>query len=182
VAFPTPVEDIACAVSWAFARAEEAGFRPEPLVLAGHSAGAHLAALAALAPGEFRGDCPAPTAEPDAFVGMAGPYELAEVESLVVALFGAAREADPAGWGRADPIRRGAERPELDVLLLHGTSDDAVAPETSERLATALSEGGHDVTLTLLPGVDHDEIYTAATAAPLITDWVTATSRPTPTG
>ncbi|HEU4491858.1 MAG TPA: alpha/beta hydrolase [Jiangellales bacterium] len=182
VAFPTPVEDVACAVSWASARAEEEGFRPEPLVLAGHSAGAHLAALAALAPGEFRGDCPGRPAEPDAFVGLAGPYELAEVESLVVALFGAAREADPAGWDRADPIRRGAERPELGVLLLHGTSDDAVAPEASAKLATALREGGHDVTLTLLPGVDHDEIYTAATAAPLITDWITGTGQLSPTG
>ena len=182
VAFPTPVEDIACAVSWTSARAEEEGFRPEPLVLAGHSAGAHLAALAALAPDEFRGDCPAPPAEPDAFVGMAGPYELAEVASLVVALFGAAREADPAAWEGADPIRRGTERPELDVLLLHGTSDDAVAPEASAELAMALREGGHDVTLTLLPGVDHDELYTAATAAPLITDWITGTGQPTPTG
>jgi acetyl esterase/lipase len=182
VVFPTPVEDVACAVSWASARAEEEGFRPEPLVLAGHSAGAHLAALAALAPDEFRGDCPSRPAEPDAFVGMAGPYELAEVESLVVALFGAAREADPAGWGRADPIRRSAERPELDVLLLHGTSDDAVAPVVSERLAATLREGGHAITLTLLPGVDHDEIYTAATAAPLITDWIIGTGQPSPTG
>jgi dipeptidyl aminopeptidase/acylaminoacyl peptidase len=113
---------------------------------------------------------------------MAGPYELAEVESLVVALFDAARDADPARWDRADPIRRGAERPDLDVLLLHGASDDAVAPEASAELATALREGGHDVTLTLLPGVDHDEIYAAATAAPLITDWITRTGQPSQTG
>jgi acetyl esterase/lipase len=183
VVFPTPVEDIACAVSWAAARAEDEGYSPEPLVLVGHSAGAHLGVLAALSPREFRGDCPAAPVEPDAFVGLAGPYDLTEVEPLVQALLGATREADPTAWARADPLRRGTDRPELDVLLLHGTSDDAVAPGASDRLASALREGGHDVTLTLLPDVDHDEVYAADTAAPLITDWVTVTGPPTtPTG
>ena len=172
VAFPTPVEDVACAVSWASARAEEEGFRPEPLLLVGHSAGAHLAALAAQAPDDLPGDCPAAPAEPDAFVGLAGPYELAEVESLVVALFGAAREADPTGWDRADPIRRGAERPELDVLLLHGEDDTMVSPASSQVLASAMSDAGHDVTLTLVPGVDHLGLFAADAAAPLIAEWV----------
>jgi alpha-beta hydrolase superfamily lysophospholipase len=53
-----PVADIVCAVDFATDRAARAGIRVGPVVILGHSSGAHLAALAALATAHFRGACP----------------------------------------------------------------------------------------------------------------------------
>lgn len=172
VVYPVPVEDIACAVSWAAEQAGKEGVVPDPLVVAGHSAGAQLSALAALAPDEYAGDCPAPPSAPTGFVGLAGPYDLTAMEDVAQPLFGVSRAEDPESWRDADVGRRAAERPELDVLLLHGEDDTMVSPASSQVLASAMSDAGHDVTLTLVPGVDHLGLFAADAAAPLIAEWV----------
>lgn len=75
----------------------------------------------------------------------------------------------------ADPIHRAGRRPELDVLLLHGEADRAVPPALSEVFAGALRDGGHDMTLRILPDVDHLGLVVAPEAAgPHIAQWVTA--------
>ena len=51
------------------------------------------------------------------------------------------------------------------MLLLHGTADERVPVTFSTDFAAALTAAGHPVTLTVLPGEDHDEIYDAQVAA-----------------
>ena len=55
VHFPGPVRDVVCSVDFAVARLRAAGLEPHPVVLLGHSTGAHLAALAVLATDESPG-------------------------------------------------------------------------------------------------------------------------------
>ena len=48
--FPVPVHDVACGVGYAAGVLHAEGVQGSPVVIVGHSAGAHLAALVALAP------------------------------------------------------------------------------------------------------------------------------------
>jgi acetyl esterase/lipase len=56
--WPAPLHDVKCAVTWVRAHADELGIDADKIVLQGHSAGAHLALLAAGTPGiaEFEPD------------------------------------------------------------------------------------------------------------------------------
>ena len=110
--FPVPVQDIACAVSFASTVAKEAGINSRPLVLIGHSAGAHLAAVVALAPDLGRGDCPYPAASPDALIGLAGPYDLPAVGNVAWPLLGVSAEQDPDRCREASALTYAAARPE----------------------------------------------------------------------
>jgi dipeptidyl aminopeptidase/acylaminoacyl peptidase len=60
----------------------------------------------------------------------------------------------------------------VPVLLLHGDADDVVPVEATRLFAAALEEGGHDTTVEVLPGVDHQEVYTAEVAAQPVAEWV----------
>jgi acetyl esterase/lipase len=173
VVYPVPVQDVACAASWTMEKAVGQGYTPSSLVVVGHSAGAHLAALATLAPGEFAGDCPATPVAPTGLVGLAGPYDLAAVERLAESFVGVPRSQAAEVWSSADPMHRAAGRPEVDVLLLHGDADRAVSSAVSREFAVALRDGGHDVTFEVLPGVDHLGLVVAAeVAGPVIARWV----------
>jgi acetyl esterase/lipase len=175
--FPVPAEDIACAVRFASTRAMEAGIDAHPLVLAGHSAGAHLAAVVALAPDLVRGDCPYPPAMPDALVGLAGPYDLAAVGDLAWPLLGATADQDPDRWADASALSYVAARPELPVLLAHGDADQLVPLESSIEFADALQGTGHTVRLQRLPGADHADLYHPQIAS-LIVEWINSLDSP----
>jgi acetyl esterase/lipase len=168
---------VACAVDFAAARARERGVAHPRVVLAGHSAGAQLAAVVALRPGRFGASCPYPPARPSALIGMSGVYDLRSAEQLAFPLFDATPAAAPQRWQLADPIRaaRGALRPRpLPVLLLHGLADDDVPPAGTRRFAAALRDAGHPATVRLLPGITHGTVYTAGVAGPPILRWLAA--------
>jgi acetyl esterase/lipase len=175
--FPIPAEDIACAVRFASTRAMEAGIDARPLVLAGHSAGAHLAAVVALAPDLVRGDCPYPAASPDALVGLAGPYDLLAVGNVAWPLLGATAEQDPDRWEEASALTYAAARPELPVLLAHGDADELVPLEISIEFADALQATGHTVRMETLPGADHTDLYDPQIAS-LIVEWIDSLRSP----
>jgi acetyl esterase/lipase len=170
--FPVPIEDVVCAIDEAAARVADSGVSVGPVVVAGHSAGAELAALAALVGDRYQAGCPSPAVRIDGLVGMAGPYDLVALAALAAPLFTSTPTEDPDTWRAASPIDQVAARPDLPVLLLHGEADEAVPPSGSEDFAAALESAGHPVTLDLLPGVDHHGIYSAERAAPRIEDFV----------
>lgn len=72
---PSQVEDIKLAVKWLRANAATFHIDPNQIVLAGHSAGGHLAALAALTPGLWEPSGVAAT-QVDGFMVMNGPTDL----------------------------------------------------------------------------------------------------------
>ncbi len=73
--FPEPVQDVACATGFAVQEARAAGLEPGPLVALGHSAGGHLAALAALEASAPAGPCPYPLPGVTGLIGLAGVYD-----------------------------------------------------------------------------------------------------------
>jgi acetyl esterase/lipase len=172
VVYPVPVEDILCAVADGAATARADGIEPERVVLLGHSSGAHLSALAALDPATYSPSCGDPLVAADALVGLAGPYDIREFADPASALF--AEGADAAEWDAANPVLLAAQRPEVPVLLLHGTDDDIVPSSFSTEFGTALSSAGHPTTVRILPGEDHQSIYSAETAAAPIAAWLSA--------
>lgn len=170
--FPVPVEDVVCAVDDAVARVIAAGVTTGPVVVVGHSAGAQLAALAALVGDRYQTGCPRPARSIDAFVGLAGPYDVALLPDVAVALFGVPPSKDPQAWRDGNPLSWVSERPQLPVLLLHGDLDTTVPLFFSRAFATALEDGGHPVTLTEVAGADHQSIYRPERAAAPIAAFV----------
>jgi len=175
VRFPVPVSDIVCAIDFSADRARAAGFLPGPLIVLGHSSGAHLAALAALNGAHFRNSCPYPPAEPDGLIGLAGPYDISEIPSIAEPLFGATPAAEPEAWHDGNPLNLVGQRTgsaPLAVLLAHGASDQTVPVSFSASFALALQRAGHPVDLTILPGVGHSDIYRPAVIADRALSWI----------
>jgi acetyl esterase/lipase len=139
------------------------------VVVIGHSAGAHLAALAALAPDEFSADCAWPTARADALVGLSGPYDTARIPGVASALLGG--DTNPRHAQRADALSWAGHRPEVPVLLVHGRADTVVPTDFTTDFAAALRGSGHEVDVRLLPKADHPDTYRARTVGPLIERW-----------
>ncbi len=174
VTYPVPVEDVLCAVATAVAESGARGFRADPVAVLGHSSGAHLAALAVLAYDDYAPSCGARPVEPDALVGLSGPYDIAEVPALATALMGAGPDEDPGGWLAANPVRRAALRPDVPVLLLHGDADAMVPVAFTTEFADALETAGHPTTVEIVSGADHESIFGADVAAGPIRTWLTA--------
>lgn len=172
VTYPVPVEDVLCAVSGVAADARTRGFRPTRVVVLGHSSGAHLAALAVLAFDDFDPCCSSPVVEPDALIGLSGPYDISQRSDLASALLGSDPDEDAATWQAANPVERAALRPEVPVLLMHGEDDDQVPVDLTTQFADALEAAGHPTTVKLVPGVDHLGIFAADVAVDPIVDWL----------
>jgi len=170
VTYPIPVEDVLCALADGAATARAAGIQPTALVLLGHSSGAHLSAVATLAPGSVAPRCEDPSVAPDALIGLAGPYDIRDFSDAAANLF--ADDADDATWDAANPVLLADQRPDVPVLLLHGDADEVVPTEFSTDFAAALRGGGHHVTVGILPGVDHGEVYWADVAAAPVVQWL----------
>ncbi|WP_158284805.1 alpha/beta hydrolase [Oricola cellulosilytica] len=143
VIYPSFVEDVAAAI--AYTKREIAGSRP--LFLMGHSAGAHIAALAAGDPRFLEGvanicDLVA------GFIGIAGPYDFKFTEDVYKRIFPEQiRET-------AKPVNH-ASGSFPPALLLHGTDDDTVPPLRSVQMQEALRTAGNMVDLKLYEGVNH---------------------------
>lgn len=173
VTYPTPVEDVLCALADGAATATAAGIRPTRLVLLGHSSGAHLSSLATLAPTSVTPRCEDPLVAPDALVGLAGPFDIRDFSDAAARLFADdVDDADDATWDAANPLLLADRRPEVPVLLLHGDADELVPAQFSTDFAAALREGGHPTTLSILPGANHGEVYSPQSAAAPVTQWL----------
>lgn len=170
--FPAPVQDVGCALAFAAAQAPEDFGGEMTVAVVGHSAGAQLAAVAALDPETAAGsDCPFPRRDADRLVGLAGPYDVVAAAGQAQFLFGP-ESPNPDEWDAGNPLELAENRPGLPVLLVHGTADDLVPLEASETFADALTAGGHAVELTEVDGVDHMAVFSAEVAGPVVAEWL----------
>jgi acetyl esterase/lipase len=147
--FPAFLEDGAAAVAAARRRAAEWGGDPRRVVLMGHSAGAHIAAMLALDPRWLAaaGDSRDGVA---GLVGLAGPYDFLPITGrrirAVFAPAGDLRDTQPITFASA------AAPP---ALLLHGADDTTVLPRNSQALAARINEEGGRAELRIYDGVGH---------------------------
>ena len=102
--FPEPVQDVLCATGFAVQEARAAGVEPGPLVALGHSAGGHLAALAALEGSSLASQCPYPVPRITGLIGLAGVYDAPAFDFALVDFFGGTPEEQPEAWRRGDPV------------------------------------------------------------------------------
>jgi pimeloyl-ACP methyl ester carboxylesterase len=121
-------------------------FDPARTVLAGHSGGAAIS-------GDLLGRWPAKV---DAAFMVSCPCDLVAWRQHMQQL----QNGSPI-WSA--PVKSlspldlaGGVRPSVRVRLLVGARDNVAPPEMSERYAEALRSKGRDVTLAIVPGLEHD--------------------------
>lgn len=145
--FPDFVDDAALAVAWTRDHARRYGGDPQRLFLAGHSAGAQIAALLGTDPRYLtrRGMRPDDLA---GVIGLAGPYDFV-INGQYTKVFG-----PPAQWPQAQAINfvDGNEPP---FLLIHGDGDRVVESRDSVELDAKLRAAGGEARLLILPGGGH---------------------------
>ena len=158
---PAAAADVRCAIKWIVRRAPELGVDASRIVLAGHSAGAHLALLAAFADTSAGLDAGCPGAMP-AIAGVIDWAGITDVEDLYAG-------PNVRGWARdwIGELPDGAEiarrlspltwvHPGLPaVLIVHGDRDAIVPIAHALRLHASLDRAGVPNELVVLPGAGH---------------------------
>src|SRR5438094_5498646 len=140
--FPQAVTDIRAAVQFVRGSASEFKLDPARIGLFGASAGAHLAALAALGADKFKDAYPGDphavaSAKVKAFIGVYGVYDLVEMwqryqlqsprENNIENFLGCAPMDDPQRYFDASPINYATfANNQIGVFLAVGTEDDLV--------------------------------------------------------
>lgn len=158
VRFPAFIEDGARATRWAYDNAAAYGGNSERLVMIGHSAGAHIAAMLALDP-QWLEATGLPRHALKALVGLAGPYDFVPDTDNRRQIFGP--EAQRA---RTQPIS--FARPDAPpALFATGSHDRIVDPGNSTRLASKLNGVGADATTRLYPHASHESLIGAFSPA-----------------
>jgi acetyl esterase/lipase len=154
--FPVFMEDAAAAIRWTHANIARYGGDPDRIILAGHSAGGHIAALAALDE-SWLGDLARPGGAIRGVVGIAGAYDFLpfEPDGSAQKYLGHTRPLS-----RTQPVAyaRGTAPP---MLLLWGDADTIVYRRNITGLEAALRRSGGSVDSIVYPGIDHSEIVMA---------------------
>lgn len=172
--WPGVVYDCRAAVQFVRANAVELGVDPNRIGMIGDSAGAHLAALVALAgeealfSSEYRSDpCASASVAVKVVVGFYGVYDmLAQWQHDLVTrprdnisekYLSAAPHTNRKVFFEASPISYAtADRNSTRFLLIHGDHDDIVDPATqSAAFLLALKQAGFFVRTVVIPGAGH---------------------------
>lgn len=154
VRFPVFIEDAAQALVWVRRHAAELGGDPSRIVVMGHSAGAHLAAMLSYAPQYLRA-AGGRRRWIRAFVGLSGLYapvpETDEYRQIIPPLY----KSDD--WQPLWHVDRNAP----PSLLLHGLEDRLVNPLETVRLRNVLVRHGVHVEMELYSGRSHTDTVTS---------------------
>ena len=161
VQFPSFLEDGALAVAEVRRLAAAYGGDPERLFLAGHSAGAYIAAMLAIAP-EWLAAVGLARTDLAGAIGLGGPYDFLPIRDADIRRVFSSAEDD---LRRTQPIAHVDGR-NAPLLLLHGDRDDTCYPRNALALATRVRAAGGKAFVRLYRHVDHTAIV-AGFAAPL---------------
>ena len=169
--FPAFVEDTASAIAWVHANIEKHSGDSSRIYIMGHSAGAHIAMMAAL----DRQWLAAHNLDGKAIrgvIGLAGPYDFLPLttDSSKIALgqWRDLNETQPVHYARGDAP---------PLLLLTGDKDTVVKPRNSRSLSARIEKLGGEQKLKVYPNVDHADIIMAVARpfrakAPVVSDVV----------
>jgi acetyl esterase/lipase len=149
VRYPDFLEDAALSLRWVWQNIAHYGGDPGSIAVAGHSAGAYIAAMLALDP-RWLAAVQLPPHLVRAGVLLSGPFDFAPFrEWRGRATFGG--HPDPAETQPINHVR--ADAPPL--LLQHGSSDRLVYAKNSRSLAARLAAVGASHELKIYQGCDH---------------------------
>lgn len=165
--FPAQIHDVKAAVRWLRSHADDYGLDPERIGIWGHSAGGHLAALAALTGdlAELEGDCGAAgvssrvkavamASAPSDFLSPGGEL-VNDRPGRVTQLFDGTVTEREALMRQASPIAHvHAGAPAF--LIAHGTLDETVPYEQATRLRDALESADVPVEFISIDGGHHN--------------------------
>jgi acetyl esterase/lipase len=175
--WPGTFQDVAAGLDHLAALAGREPLDLDRLVVAGHSAGGHLALWSAARPGLPAGAPGAgPRVVPRLAVSLAGVCDLAAGaddglgEGAVAELLGATPGQNPARYRLASPLARlplGVAQ-----LLVHGDADTRVPVAQSRAYAAAAAAAGDPVELVELAGAGHMDVIDPASPA-----WAEVTRR-----
>ena len=171
--FPAQLEDVKCAVRWLRDHAEKYRVDPARIMAFGDSAGAYLAALLGVTAGQPQWEGQGGYAEQSsavcAVVGISGIYDLPlgyqnsvhlrpqegeAVRNMLEAVLGGSPQQMPERYRDASPINH-VSRSSPPMLLVHGSADELIAIEQSERFAEKLKEAGVHAELLRIEGGAH---------------------------
>jgi acetyl esterase/lipase len=158
VRFPAFVDDGAQALKWAVDHAAEIGGDPRRIYVAGHSAGAHMAAMLAYDAARLdRAGIPRDAIR--GCIGLSGPYVLTPNDATLNTIFNAPYTS--ADWQPVRHVEAGAP----PALLLHGEADTVVDVAHARRMAELLHALGVPVSLRTYPELCHRDTVAAFAAA-----------------
>lgn len=160
---PEAFADIECAVRIARNEGATWGGDPQTVLVAGHSAGAHVTVVATLGGAGVSGEgCPAPASSqvPDGWLGIAGVYDmrLTAFFPAMYDFFGGSPEDAPDAWRNGDPLTYLDRQPQTKFSLIHGSADPVAFPALSRIFAGQLADAGIPVTISFVDGADHSDI------------------------
>jgi acetyl esterase/lipase len=160
VKFPAFVQDGAQALAWVASHAVEIGGDSKRIYVAGHSAGAHLAAMLAYDRSLLeRVGLPADTVR--GYIGLSGPYALDPNNDTYRTIF--AKPFGKPDWQPVQLAKAGAP----PALLIHGEADDVVDVAHARAMRNGLAALGVGVTLRTYPSRGHrDTVAPFAAAVP----------------
>jgi acetyl esterase/lipase len=170
--FPAQIHDVKAAIRWVRANAGRYGVDPARIGIWGHSAGGHLAALAAVTAGmpelEGQGGNPGHDSSVQAVIPISAPLDFLvdwyavqripvghDTAGVIRQLFGGLPEHRRDLARLASPLwHAGPDSP--PHLLIHGELDDVVPVSQARAYVSALRRLGQPrAELIELPGVDH---------------------------
>jgi acetyl esterase/lipase len=168
--WPATAVDAAAGVDHVATLAAEAPVDPSRVALVGHSAGGHLALLAAGRHGT-EADTPLPLARvrPRGVVAQAAVSDLVEAarrglsRGAAAELLGGTPDQLPDRYARASPVARLPLG--VPLLVVHGDADPDVPVELSRELVARARAAGDEVESIELAGVGHMEHIDPATDA-----------------
>lgn len=145
--FPDFVDDAARAVAWTRRHAGDYGGDPQRLFLAGHSAGAQIAALLGADPRYLQRHGMKPR-DLAGVIGLSGPYDFA-ITGKYRAVFGPTTQ-----WPQAQAVNF-VDGDEPAFLLVHGDRDRVVESRDSLDFARKLRRHGVAADVLVLRGAGH---------------------------
>jgi acetyl esterase/lipase len=171
--YPKPIQDVRAAVQFVKYKADDLKVDPQRVALMGASAGAHLAALAALAgdAGTFAAAYPGDdhatvNAKVKAVVAVFGVYDLVQHwnhelisrprDQTLEKFLGTTPMDNRKVYFEASPINYAIrENNQISFFLTWGTGDDMVSPSQSEDFLLALKQAEFFVRTAPVPGAPH---------------------------
>lgn len=153
--------DVAAAIAWLRANAAAFGFDPDRIVLMGHSAGAHLAALVATDPA-YLAAAKVPLAAIAGVVLLDGAgydvaTQIASPRNVVAGMYNAAFGADPARHAKLSPTVQAAP-PNASAWLILPVATRGDSNAQSRGLAAALTRAGARAAVVPVPDTTHGQL------------------------